>query len=612
MSNLSTTLHVVKNRLRQFTSEAEVMKAICNSKIQNQVDIHSATQKDNHRTLRPRLPVEIVDTVFSFAPRTILQSLLLTNTFISALALRYLYRDVVLTRPPSIIAFLRRVVANKNLALLVRSLDLNLTKTKQDDALTIARPMPTNNLYQLLHKALFSMQGLLSVALELPRSDDPLWIFSGCTFRLRQFTTSMLCRRPLAAFLETQDTIVDLTLRGYQSDSGSMLLLSFIDSPDAGSAVLAKDRFALASTALPNLRSFNAVHADADLVRAVVQGRPVEIVSVPLFPDRSVPTLDALLLSTVPLRRLSVISFDPAAPTFLFESVAKRFTELSALHLVMLMAEYTQELLEQSGPYLSNFNCLKYITFMAAPSTPPVTPPLAPTPTVPAVSAAGHFAPLQLPPLPLASAPAPVAGPTTGTGPANFQGAATHTLQTLQTAAQTIAGSTRNMKERDKDPANPLSTLDAGEADIARQWHRACPTLRTIILPQGRVWFQTHREREDTSGSGGGTTSSGCGGERCSCGHRKPRKTTAKFQGKGKARAGEEVADGEFVYWRESQSGSVSGSGSTPATAAAAGSDTNTTEAAVDEGGDSPVSGPSRGHGVDMDINTDDTVWVPL
>ena len=102
------------------------------------------------------------------------------------------------------------------------------------------------------------------------------------------------------------------------------------------------DRFVLAATALPNLRSFNAVHADADLVRAVVQGRPVEIVSVPLFSDRSVPTLDALLSSAVPIRRLSVISFDPAAPTFLFESVSKRFTDLQALHLVMLMAEYTQ------------------------------------------------------------------------------------------------------------------------------------------------------------------------------------------------------------------------------------------------------------------------------
>lgn len=31
---------------------------------------------------------------------------------------------------------------------------------------------------------------------------------------------------------------------------------------------------------------------------------------------------------------------------------------------------------------------------------------------------------------------------------------------------------------------------DVGEAAIAAHWAEACPTLRTIILPQGKVWFQ--------------------------------------------------------------------------------------------------------------------------
>jgi len=68
----------------------------------------------------------------------------------------------------------------------------------------------------------------------------------------------------------------------------------------------------------------------------------VECVSVPLFPDMSIASLDALCTSTTPLRRLSVISFDPSAPDFLFEALAKRFDQLEALHLVMLMAEYNQ------------------------------------------------------------------------------------------------------------------------------------------------------------------------------------------------------------------------------------------------------------------------------
>ena len=36
-----------------------------------------------------------------------------------------------------------------------------------------------------------------------------------------------------------------------------------------------------------------------------------------------------------------MISFDPQAPGFLFEEVAKRFRKLEALHLVVLMADFT-------------------------------------------------------------------------------------------------------------------------------------------------------------------------------------------------------------------------------------------------------------------------------
>lgn len=253
---------------------------------------------------------------------------------------------------------------------------------------------------------------------------------------------------------------------------------------------------------------------------------------------------------------------------------------------------------------------------MAAPSTPPITPPLVPTVNIPGVA---NTAP-----------PAALAVTTgTATGTDAFQGTASSTLQTLQTAAQTIVGSTKNLKDRGKDAT--LSELDAGEADIARQWHRACPTLRTIILPQGRVWFQTHREREDAgAGARSGERRSGnskrCVDERCSCRHRRPRKATAKFKGKDKSLANGSVEDAEDVYWRESSgqsnsssgsgsaggSGSASGSGSTYATAAAA--DGNTDATVAREGRDGPLSGPSQGptRGADVDTDMDDSVWVPL
>jgi len=60
-----------------------------------------------------------------------------------------------------------------------------------------------------------------------------------------------------------------------------------------------------------------------------------------------------------PLKRLSIISFDPNAPGFLFEQLASRFSGLEALHLVMLMADYNQTLLEDSGRLLANFASLK-------------------------------------------------------------------------------------------------------------------------------------------------------------------------------------------------------------------------------------------------------------
>ncbi|KAF8966053.1 hypothetical protein BDZ97DRAFT_1917758 [Flammula alnicola] len=436
-------------------------------------------------TLRPRLPTEIIDNILSYLSKDSLKPLLVTNSFMSAMSTRRLYHDVILTRPVAIVSFLRTVLANERLPTLVRSLDINITRSKSSSGSEVplipgqspdnymTKAIPISNFYALLQRALHRMKGLTSLYLELPKTHTPLWIFEGCTFKLRQFTTSIYCRRPLARFLESQDSIVDLTLRGYQTDS--MMFLPFIDHIHGPMVLPASEMFVLAPGALPNLHCFNAVHADATLVRAVVEGRPVEVVSIPLFPDMSIPSLDALCLSSTPLKRLSVISFDPSAPDFLFEALARRFTELEALHLVMLMAEYNQELLEQSGVLLSNFKCLKYITFMAAPSSPI----LAPVP-----------------------APAPVAVPSNTNTNANVSNADDSDIP------NNAISSTSNTST---DEGTASARAEAGEADIAKQWHRSCPTLRTIILPKGRVWFQGEPEGAGHVQAGAGA-SSGMGG----------------------------------------------------------------------------------------------------
>jgi len=119
------------------------------------------------------------------------------------------------------------------------------------------------------------------------------------------------------------------------------------------------DSFRLTPAALPKLSVFNAIHAGPGVVRQVIQGRPVYASSIPLFSMNAYQSLDALQGSSVPLRRLSVISFDPNAPSFIFEQVAKRFKDLEALHIVVLLAEFTSELLLEACPHLRHFKKLK-------------------------------------------------------------------------------------------------------------------------------------------------------------------------------------------------------------------------------------------------------------
>lgn len=331
-----TTIRTLRDNLRTLTQDAKSLTGFCQTANKmrqvpttNWTSTESSELSQKPPTLRPKLPVEILDVVFSFLSTESLRSLLLTNSFISALSVRRLYHTVVLSHAYSIIDFFKTLLANEALPPLVRSIDINMSKST-----------PISNFYFLFHNVLQQTKGLVSLSLDLPKGHAPFWMFEGCTFKLRQFTTSMYCRRPLASYLETQDSIVDLTLRGYQTDT--MFFLPFIDPVPPSMLLPPAMRFTLSPEALPRLKYFNAVHADAYVIQAVVQGRPVECVSIPLFPDMSIASLDALCTSTTPLRRLSVISFDPSAPDFLFEALAKRFDQLEALHLVMLMAEYNQ------------------------------------------------------------------------------------------------------------------------------------------------------------------------------------------------------------------------------------------------------------------------------
>ncbi|TFK38460.1 hypothetical protein BDQ12DRAFT_630977 [Crucibulum laeve] len=341
-------------------------------------------------TLRSILPFEVLDYVFRELTRSELIPVLCTNSVFHALSVRRVYHTIANLRPRDCILCLRSLDANPSLPPYLRALELNFsTRT------------PTGNMYHLVHRVLKRAVALHSLHIELPKSQSPVWILDDTPFALRKFTTSMQCKRSLANYLESQPSITELTLRGFQSDHG-ISTLPFFDTPPPHIEP-PEERFCLGPTALPNLSVFNAIHAGPAVIASVVTGRPIRVVSIPLFPASAEEALNALQLGSCHLQRLSIISFDPDAPKFLFPEVARRFPQLEALHIVVLMASCTKEQLEASGPLLSRFKSLRYITFMAASSE----------------------------------------------------------------------GSTRNE-----------------ECIIARQWHESCPTLQTIILPKGRVWFQ--------------------------------------------------------------------------------------------------------------------------
>ncbi|RXW14767.1 hypothetical protein EST38_g11086 [Candolleomyces aberdarensis] len=348
--------------------------------------------------LRPRLPMEVVELILRNLSKRQLLPVLLANKALHSVAIALLYREMVESRPAQCVLLVRRLLQTPAVHRHVRKLDINISTLE----------CPTGNFYRLLQALLRRTTTLTHLSLDFPKAHSPVWILDGCVFSLRQFSTSMHSSSELARFLEGQAQVTHLTLRGFQSDALKSLPYIYMDIANSISPGLLVSRdssfeqFVLGRESLKKLAVFNAIHAGPMVVRAVVEGRPVHTASIPLFSTNAVLSLDALESSAVPMKRLSVISFDPNAPHFIFEEVAKRFTELEALHIVVLLAEFTNELLLAACPFLSSFKKLKYITCVA-----------------------------------------------TSTEESTY----------------------------------------AEEKEIAEKWHEKCATLKTIILPRGRVWF---------------------------------------------------------------------------------------------------------------------------
>ena len=166
---LSATLSTLKDRLQLFSSEADTLTAICNSTSRarsapvwpSPAPTAPSPQSIRPPSARPRLPTEILDTIFANLNKRQLEPLLVANAFVSTVAVRRLYHDVVLARPAAIVAFLRTILGNPRLPPLVRALDITMTKAREGIEQN-AKARPTGNFYRLLARALRATTALTS------------------------------------------------------------------------------------------------------------------------------------------------------------------------------------------------------------------------------------------------------------------------------------------------------------------------------------------------------------------------------------------------------------------------------------------------------------------
>ncbi|PPQ68134.1 hypothetical protein CVT24_002960 [Panaeolus cyanescens] len=552
-----------------------------------------------------------------------------------------------------------------------------------------------------IFSSLSSTISLVDLHLDFPEIHSPSGLLENCKpllKRLHVFSTSMHCQRPLARALAEMDELKELTLRGFQREVdrsvfqviGGMDNWNADDDDDTGDEADddVQDRsmgdededdwgefpssvsgglgargqrrrprrdFYLPRKALRKLVVFNAIHSRPGIIREVLRGRDVQVVSVPVFSGLGIQTLDAVaragrrreeermrrrdmrrrrangkekdddaeaLIAPLPppsVRRLSIISFDPESPAYLLPELVKRFgtpgwdvrlaptitpssrtdgsasafqqvsrpkrhsaetksnnkakrhshskcrhrchvsdvperdpddCQLEALHLVVLLAECSTEMLEDNAKWLGAFKGLKNMTYMAASSSPRSPPAQPPPPAMPAPilpsppsAAAGTVAPL--PGLSLSPAPFDITPSSSSMSLGMISTSASSSTQPSTSSSTSSLPPITSEADMDEDihmgsttNADTSSSLDdnAGtslpadssanandqshndvtaddmdadadahahadpflddpemsldEAEIARMWHRACPSLETIILPMGKVWFR--------------------------------------------------------------------------------------------------------------------------
>jgi hypothetical protein len=152
----------------------------------------------------PSLPIELLNAILLYSSNQDLCEVAQSNRLCHAVATRVLYRDVELTSPVRIVRLNTTVSRRPDIALHVRRFHVS------DNLSSGLEVLPSY--YNLLHKALRQMINLVSLSLLMggPRS----FVLTGCTFRLKSFTTACHWDKPLVRWLETQDDITSALFCG--------------------------------------------------------------------------------------------------------------------------------------------------------------------------------------------------------------------------------------------------------------------------------------------------------------------------------------------------------------------------------------------------------------
>ena len=152
----------------------------------------------------PSLPIELLDAILLYSTAQDLCQVSKSSRLCHAVATPVLYREIELMSPVKIVQLNTTLSRRPDIALRVRKYHLS------EDLSNGTEVLPSY--YNLLHRALRQMDGLVSLSLLLggPRS----FVLTGCSFRLKSFTTACHWDIPLVRWLETQDDITSALFCG--------------------------------------------------------------------------------------------------------------------------------------------------------------------------------------------------------------------------------------------------------------------------------------------------------------------------------------------------------------------------------------------------------------